>query len=112
MNTDLIERLDQLAHQQADGTDFHKDRRLTAEDTVYWQAKKALTQADARIARLEEAATFARQVLADERESLRGSYVNLIGPNKGKVTDPDGKRWIAPFTKAIRLIDTALKGDI
>jgi hypothetical protein len=63
-------------------------------------------EAAALIEELVEALRFARQVLADERESLVGSFVNRIGPDKGKVTD--GKSWIAPFTKAIKKTDAAL----
>jgi hypothetical protein len=44
----LVERLQQLARQQADGTDFHKGRALTAEDTMYWKAATAILSLTAR----------------------------------------------------------------
>jgi hypothetical protein len=51
---ELIEKLLQLAHQQADGTDFHKGRKLTAEDTMYFVAARKIKALLSRVDKLEE----------------------------------------------------------
>jgi hypothetical protein len=51
---ELIAKLHRLARQQAVGTDFHKGRQLTAENTMYWAAAEALTTMQAREATLIE----------------------------------------------------------
>lgn len=69
---ELVRRLQQLARQQADGTDFHNGRALHAEDTMYWKAAKRIeadqSSLDTMAGRIEDdAETIARLREALER---------------------------------------------
>jgi hypothetical protein len=61
-----------------------------------------------RIEELDEALEATIPALEGQIESLFGSYRNLVGPDKGKVTDPDGLAWIAEFQEPLDIARAAL----
>jgi hypothetical protein len=57
---------------------------------------------------LYEAAVATIPALEDEIKSLTDSYINRIGPDVGKVTDPDGIEWINQFQEPLDRLRAAV----
>jgi hypothetical protein len=57
---------------------------------------------------LVSALKFVEPILAEELDCLLYSYTNMAGPHIGKVTDYDGKRYVARYRKALKLTRAAL----
>ena len=82
---DLVERLQKLAHQQADGTDFHKGRQLTAEDTMYWVAADTITRLQAALERIEAGSKLGAEMFERRVKERKGRLtwyaVNVLQDN-------------------------------
>jgi uncharacterized protein (UPF0335 family) len=91
---ELIEKLLQLAHQQADGTDFHKGRKLTAEDTMYFVAARKIKALLSRVDKLEERVRALEDEIVDlwhESEAGRKELHECLG-----MTAEEYARWANP----------------
>jgi DNA-binding ferritin-like protein len=55
---EIVERLHQLARNYADAVDsYHDDKRLTAEDSMYFVAASLITRLSERVEELEKSVT-------------------------------------------------------
>ncbi len=74
-----------------------------------WFANPDGPEAAAMLQTAAEALRIVEPVLAKELDSLLASFTNRIGPHTGKVTDPEGKRWVAEYRKALKVTRATLE---
>lgn len=52
---------------------------------------------------MRTALAFVEPILAEELDCLLYNYTNMSGAHIGKITDYDGKRYVARYRKALKL---------